>query len=117
MPALIPLARRAGYRLWVSPDEVLATATSADGRRAELDATTWDYVLAGHPEMANHLDDVIKPLEQPELREDDPRPGRIRYFRRCGPERWVRVVVQFGGETDVVVTAFPHSNDPAGWRS
>jgi hypothetical protein len=73
-------------------------------------------VLTGHPELADHLNDMIQTLEQPELREDDARPGRVRYFRRCGPERWLRVVVEFGGESDVVVTAFPQSNDPAGWR-
>jgi hypothetical protein len=42
--------------------------------------------------MAEHLSDVIETIEQPELREDDPRPGRVRSFRRCAPERWIRVV-------------------------
>jgi hypothetical protein len=67
--------------------------------------------------MADHLNDVIETIEQPELREDDVRPGRVRCFRRCGPERWIRVVLEFGSETDAVVTAFPQTNDPAGWRS
>lgn len=69
--------------------------------------------------MAEHLNDVLKTIdktiEHPELRQDDPRPGRVRLFRRSGPERWLRVV-EFGGETDQLVTAFPQSNDPAGWR-
>lgn len=77
---------------------------------------TWDHVLAGHPEMADHLSDVIETIENPELREDDPRPGRMRCFRRSGPERWLRVVIEFGADTDTVVTAFPQANDPAGWR-
>jgi hypothetical protein len=99
----------------VSADPV-ATVTGPDGRRAELSASTWDHVLAGHPEMADHIDDVIDTIQQPELREDDVRPGRSRYFRRCGPERWLRVVVEFRGAVDAVVTAFPQANDPAGWR-
>ncbi len=83
---------------------------------AQVRAATWDHVLAGHPEMAAHLSDVIDTIESPELREDDPRPGRSRYFRRCGPEHWLRVVIEFGGDMDTVVTAFPQANDPAGWR-
>ena len=96
--------------------EVIARATGPDGRDAELRAATWDHVLAGHPEIAKHLDDVIETIEQPELREDDPRPGRVRSFRRCGPERWIRVVLEFAGDVDVVVTTFPQTNDPSGWR-
>jgi IS5 family transposase len=49
------------------------------------------------------------------FREDDLRPGRERFFRRgVGPDRWMRVVVQFRGKQDHVVTAFGQSNDPAG---
>ena len=66
--------------------------------------------------MAEHLNDVIETIEQPEFREDDPRLGRVRSFRRCGPERWLRVVLEFAGEIDVVVTAFPQANDPNGWH-
>ncbi len=66
--------------------------------------------------MAEHLNDVIETIEQPEFREDDPRPVRVRSFRRCGPERWLRVVLEFAGEIDVVVTAFPQANDPNGWH-
>jgi hypothetical protein len=67
--------------------------------------------------MADHLTDVIETIESPEFREDDPRPGRVRQFRRGGPEQWIRVVIEFGGETDTVVTSFPQANDPTGWRS
>jgi hypothetical protein len=55
-------------------------------------------------------------VADPEHREPDPRPGRERYFRRGGPERWIRVVVEFAGQRDRIVTAFPQSNDPTGWR-
>lgn len=66
--------------------------------------------------MADHLDAMIDTVESPELQQDDSRPGRVRFFRRCGPERWLRVIVEFSGETDAIVTAFPQTNDPAGWR-
>lgn len=100
----------------MSGHDLFASATGPDGRAVELKQATWDHVVAGHPELAEHLSDVLETIEHPELREDDPRPGRVRLFRRSGPDRWLRVVVEFGGESDLVVTAFPQSNDPAGWR-
>jgi hypothetical protein len=66
--------------------------------------------------MAEHMSDVLETIRQPEFRQDDPRPGRVRLFRRTGPEAWLRVVVEFGGDSDQIVTAFPQGNDPAGWR-
>lgn len=98
-------------------DELPAIVTGPDSRTVELSAATWDHVLVGHPEMTDHLNAVLETIENSEFREDDPRPGRVRFFRRCGPERWLRVIVQFAGDSDQVVTAFPQANDPAGWRS
>lgn len=66
--------------------------------------------------MSDHLNDVIETIEKPELRDDDPRPGRMRSFRRCGPERWMRVILEFDGDDEIVVTAFPQVNDPPEWR-
>ena len=96
--------------------DVVATVIGPDSRIAVLRKATWDHVLVAHPEMANRLSDVIATIERPELREHDPRPGRSRSFRRCGPERWLRVVIEFRGERDAVVTAFPQVNDPEGWQ-
>ena len=96
--------------------DALASATGPDSRVAVLRQTTWDHVVVAHPEMAGHLSDVIATIEYPDFRGNDPRPGRSRSFRRCGPERWLRVVLEFRGERDLVVTAFPQSNDPDGWQ-
>ena len=62
------------------------------------------------------MSDVVDSIRRPDVRTADPRPGRYRCFRRCGPERWLRVVVQFHGEIDVIVTAFPQINDPDEWQ-
>jgi hypothetical protein len=64
--------------------------------------------------MAAHLDDVTRVIELPEFREPDPRVGRERYFGRRGPMRWLRVVTEFAGRTDRVVTAIPQDNEPDG---
>jgi hypothetical protein len=51
----------------VSEADLLARVTGPDGRSAELRKATWDHVLAGHPEMTNHLADVIRTIESPEF--------------------------------------------------
>lgn len=67
--------------------------------------------------MVGYLKETLMTIEQPEHREPDPVVGRERMFRRGGPQRWIRVVVEVAGDGDRLVTAFPQSNDPAGPRS
>jgi hypothetical protein len=63
--------------------------------------------------MAPYLDDVLKTIRLPDLREPDIRAGRERFFRLdAGPHRWLRVVIQFGRGVDFVVTAFGQITDP-----
>jgi hypothetical protein len=83
-----------------------------DGRLVVLPKRAWEHVVGGHPEMDGHLDEVIETVENPEFREPDQRPGRERFFRRGGPEGWLRVVVEVNGLVERVVTAFPQSNAP-----
>jgi hypothetical protein len=52
---------------------------------------------------------------RPDLREDDPAPGRERFYRRdLEPGRWLRVVVDFNDSPAFVVTAFVQDNKPDG---
>lgn len=64
--------------------------------------------------MTDHLEAIEDTISRPDYREPDPHTvGRERFFRRgVGPDRWMRVVVEFRGNHDWVVTAFPQSNDP-----
>ncbi len=98
-------------------DETLAETGDPHGRRVVLLGRTWAHILDGHPEMADYLDNVIDTVAHPEHHEPNRRAGRLRYFRRAGPERWIRVVSELSGDHDRIVTAFPQSNDPAGWRA
>jgi hypothetical protein len=100
----------------VPDDEAVAEAHDPNGRRVVMLAGSWAHILDGHPELRDHLDSVMETVAHPEHQEPDSRPGRGRYFRRGGPERWIRVVAEFAGRHDRIVTAFPQSNDPAGWR-
>jgi hypothetical protein len=83
-----------------------------------MEMAAWDHVLDQHVEMSEYLDETMATVQAPDHREPDPRTGRERYFRRGGPERWIRVVTELSSDTDRVVTAFPQSNDPieGGWR-
>ena len=72
----------------------------------------WDHVRRQHPDMGDALLDIVLTIEHPMYREPDVKPGRERFFRRGGPEAWIRVVTEFGGDVDRVITAFPQSNDP-----
>jgi hypothetical protein len=81
-------------------------------------------------EALEHLDALVPELEfaegkaivtaLPELRAQlegaTASRGRERLFRRGGSQAWLRVVVEFAGARDRVITAFPQSNDPEGWK-
>jgi hypothetical protein len=72
----------------------------------------WNHVLEQHVEMSGYLAETMAAIEMPDHREPDIQTGRERYFRQGGPLRWIRVVAEFSGAFDRVVTAFPQSNDP-----
>lgn len=57
--------------------------------------------------MLRHRDAVLDAVRRPDHREDDPAPGRERFYRRdLEPRRWLRVIVDFSESPPVVVTAF-----------
>jgi hypothetical protein len=83
-----------------------------DGRPVELDWIAWNHVRTEHPDISDSLQDMVLTIEHPAYREPDAMPGRERLFGRGGPEGWIRVVVEFCGGFDRVITAFPQSVDP-----
>jgi hypothetical protein len=76
-------------------DDVVAATRSPEGRVTVLSAPSWSHIH----------------------REPDVRVGRERFFRRGGPESWVRVVTEISGPFDKIVTAFPQANGPDGRRA
>jgi hypothetical protein len=66
------------------------------------------------------MDLDLRAVETPERVDPDARTGRERFWLRPAPPfpfRWLRVAVEFAGETDRVVTAFGQDSPPTGWRS
>jgi hypothetical protein len=95
---------------------VIADAISPQGRKVEITKRKWAYVQR-HVEMRGGLELLLTAIRQPHFQEMDPRPGRERYWLRTQRPfsfRWLRVVVQFEGDVDHVVTAFGQDNDPEG---
>jgi len=100
----------------VEEDDLVAATASPEGRAVFLLTRSWNHIKMGHPELAEDLNIVTETVEDPDHREPDVRLGRERFFRRGGPEGWVRVVVEIAGPFDKIVTAFPQANRPERWR-
>ena len=93
----------------MSDPVVVATTRTPEGHEIVLTASRWAKIIEGHPEIADHLDTILHTVSTPDHREPDPHvAGRERMFRRGGPERWMRVVV----DVEQIITAFSQSNDP-----
>lgn len=88
------------------------------GRHVVLPSRVINKILRGHPEMEDHIDEILVAVAHPDHQERDQYRDarRERYFRNgVGPGGWLRVVVEFEGvqaAEGVVVTAFAQDEDP-----
>ena len=90
--------------------------TDPDGRTVVFDERTRQHLQRRRPQMLRHAEAILDAVSRPDFREDDPAPGRERFFRRdLDPRRWLRVVVDFNRSPAYVVTAFVQDNEPDGW--
>jgi hypothetical protein len=86
-----------------------------DGRYVVFDASSHLHIAQGmRAWMLDHVTEILGAVERPAVREDDPRPGRERFYGANFAEtgQWVRVVVDFNDEPAWVVTALVQDNDP-----
>jgi len=92
---------------------VLATITDPRGRSVRLTHERWAHVLERHPELEDHIADVLATVERP----DRTQPARVRgeewFFREgVGPSRRLQVVVALSGQDGHIVTAFGRRKSP-----
>lgn len=93
----------------------MAPRSSRDprGREIVLTAERWQHIVTGHPELAAHVEQVLRAVRAP----TEALPGREPdeewfYLRDAGPSRWLKVVVLFEGPTGRIITAFPRRRKP-----
>jgi hypothetical protein len=89
--------------------------TDPDGRRVRFDERTEAHLARRRPQMLRHVPAILEAISRPDVREEDPAPGRERFYRRdLDSRRWLRVVVDFNESPAFVVTAFVQDHPPEG---
>jgi hypothetical protein len=84
-----------------------------DGRPVVFDAGSHLHLALRRPWLLEHVDTILATVAGPDFRQDDPRPGRERFYRQhVDQKRWLRVVVDFNEEPAWIVTAAVQSDDP-----
>ncbi|MGH2591612.1 MAG: hypothetical protein ACRDGW_12550 [Actinomycetota bacterium] len=87
--------------------------TDPDGRTVVFDAVSHLHLARRRPWLLDHVAVILATVSRPDHREEDPRPGRERFYRRhIDLRRWLRVVVDFNQIPAWVVTAAVQDNDP-----
>jgi len=103
----------------MSAHEGLAGEVSdPDGNRVVLLVRIWEWKISlDHPELRDHLVELLEVVRAPDHVESDPLPGRRRYYRRnVGPSSWLLVVVSFEQEPARIITAMALRRDPKRWK-
>jgi hypothetical protein len=98
---------------------VLATVIDVDGRSVELTEERWAHIVgaepdrAGHPELVQHLDAVLRAVQAPDHRLPGRRDGEEWcYLEGAGPSRFLKVVVAYDGRAGRIKTAFGRRSMP-----
>jgi hypothetical protein len=96
--------------------DVVGEAKDPAGVRVVVPDKLWrEKILRGNPELAPHLDDVLRGIAEPDQILDDPvyEHRRRHYLRGAGPSRWLLVVLSY--EPARVISAFGIRKDPRSW--
>jgi hypothetical protein len=99
-------------------EQVLAELADPDGRSVVLLERIWESkITRDHPELRDHLQEVLTTVEDPDHAEPDPRAERRRYYRRrLGPSRWLLAVVSYEQQPGRIITAVATRKDPKRWK-
>lgn len=89
-----------------------------DGIRVVLPEWIWEHkIRIDHPELDPLMAEILQAVTTPDFIEPDPRPTRMRFFRRgVGPTQWLMVVVSYEQTPARIITAYPTRKDPEGWK-
>ena len=98
--------------------ELPRTVVDPDSRTVEFTEWSWRHIMVERPQLLEDVDAILAAIASPDLRENDPIPGRERFYvqRVTDKVRWLRVIVDFNQELAFVVTAFVQRRNPASER-
>lgn len=94
--------------------------TDPSGVRVVLKDEVWrEKIVRDHPEIAEHMADVLRTVSVPDHVAADPifEQRRRYYMRDVGPSRWLLVVVSYEQTPARIVSAFANRKDPKSWSS
>jgi hypothetical protein len=86
-----------------------------DGRRVVFDAGSHLHLARGDRSwLLDHIETILTAVARPDYRDNDPRPGRERFYRQnaLAPGRWMRVVVDFNEIPGWIVTVLVQDDNP-----
>jgi hypothetical protein len=99
----------------VTGRKLLLEQRDPEDRLVVHDDVGWRHIVEEHSEMTPHAAGVMATIARPDKREDDPGPGRERFWREgLGPGRWLFAVVDFNESPARTVTAFGRRDNPPG---
>lgn len=95
-------------------DEPIARTTDPDGREVVYDERARVHLERRRPDLIDQAEAIISAIAIPDHRENDPEPGRERFYRQnpLDPRRWLRVVVDYEESPARIVTALIQQHDP-----
>jgi hypothetical protein len=91
------------------------SAIDPDGRLVVFDAGSHLHLAQGNRSwLLDHVETILTTVARPDYRDDDPRPGRERFYLQNAltPGRWMRVVVDCNDIPIWVVTVLIQDDDP-----
>ena len=93
----------------------VARTMDPDRRAVAFDAGSHLRLALGRRDwLLDELELIMGTVSAPDHREDDPRPGRERFYRQNAliPGRWLRVIVDFNDIPGWIVTTLVQDSDP-----
>jgi hypothetical protein len=92
----------------------IASTMDPDGREVVYDERARGHIERRRPDLIDQIEAIIAAITRPDHREDDPLPGRERFYARRVTDkvRWLRVVVDFNETPAFVVTALIQRKNP-----
>ncbi|MBU0700999.1 hypothetical protein KKE26_06880 [bacterium] len=89
---------------------LLWKATDRWGNTIELTEERWNHIAFWHPDLENHLEEILLTLKYGRRKQDPFEPGKYKYYRKTNallPQyNYIVAIVKFV-QNNFVITAYP----------